>query len=70
MSAQRATIHHLDSRSSEFSNIESAPAEAEAKKVNADGAAVGTSSALWVGPPHFYRKGKLVVLYVRDKEVC
>jgi hypothetical protein len=41
-------------------------AEAEAKKVNAGGTAVGTSSAMWVGPPHFYRKGRLVVLYVGD----
>jgi hypothetical protein len=41
-------------------------AEAEAKKVNAVGASVGTNSAMWVGPPHFYRKGRLIVLYVGE----
>lgn len=39
-------------------------AEAEAKKVNAEGTAVGTSSAMWVGPPHFHRKDRLIVLHV------
>ena len=39
-------------------------AEAEAKKVDAGGTSVGTSAAMWVGPPHFFKKGRLVVLYV------
>ena len=43
-------------------------AEAEAKKVNAEGTAVGTSSAMWIGPPHFYKKGRLIVLYVGDNK--
>jgi hypothetical protein len=43
-------------------------AEAEARQVNAEGTAVGTSTAMWVGPPHFYRQGKLIVLYVGDNE--
>lgn len=41
-------------------------AEAEAKQVNAEGTSVGTSSAMWVGPPHFYRKGRLIVLYLGE----
>lgn len=43
-------------------------AEAEAKKVNAEGTTVGTSAMMWVGPPHFYRKGRLLVLYVGDND--
>lgn len=43
-------------------------AEAEAKKVNAEGTSIGTSAAMWVGPPHFYRGGRLIVLYVGDNK--
>lgn len=43
-------------------------AEAEAKKVNADGTGAGTSMAMWVGPPHFFRKGRLIVLFVGADE--
>jgi hypothetical protein len=43
-------------------------AEAEAKKVNAEGTSVGTSTAMWVGPPHFYKKGRLIILYAGDNE--
>ena len=45
-------------------------AEAEAKRVSPDGASVGTSMMSWMAPPHFYRKGNLIVLYVgRDEAV-
>lgn len=43
-------------------------AESEAKKVDADGTGAGTSTAMWVGPPHFFRKGRLVVLFVGADE--
>lgn len=43
-------------------------ADAEAKKVNAEGTTVGTNAMMWVGPPHFYRKGRLLVLYVGDND--
>ncbi len=39
-------------------------AEREAKAVDSQGSAVGTSMPMWVGPPHFYKSGRLIVLYV------
>ena len=49
-----------------FQYINAAAADAEAALVSPDGSAVGTSKLHWVGPPHFYKQGKLLVLYVGD----
>lgn len=48
----------------EFRSV--AVAEAEARRVNPAGTIIGTSSMSWMAPPHFYRQGKLIVLYVGD----
>ncbi|MCA1620505.1 MAG: hypothetical protein LC795_14590 [Acidobacteria bacterium] len=46
------------------------PTEAAARKeaagVSPDGSGTATSMVSWVGTPHFYRKGRLIVLYVGD----
>ncbi len=39
-------------------------AQSEAKRVSGTGA----SMAMWIAPPHFYRSGKLIVLYVGKNE--
>lgn len=39
-------------------------AEREAKAIDPQGSAVGTSMPMWVAPPHFYKSGRLIVLYV------
>ncbi len=39
-------------------------ARAEARKVSPDGSTVGRTRIGWVAPPHFYRKGRLIVVYV------
>ena len=39
-------------------------AEAEAKLVSPTGGSVGTNMMSWMAPPHFYRKGELIALYV------
>lgn len=39
-------------------------AEREAALVDPTGSPVGTSMVSWVAPPHFYRSGRLIVLYV------
>lgn len=39
-------------------------AEAQAKLVDPNGGSVGTTMINWVDDPHFYRSGKLIVLYV------
>ena len=47
-----------------FQYGDAAAADAQAALVAPDGSSVGTSKLHWVGPPHFYKKGKLLVLYV------
>jgi hypothetical protein len=41
-------------------------AEAEAGQVAPDGRTVGTIRMAWLGTPHFYRTGRLLLLYVGD----
>lgn len=38
-------------------------AESDASKVSRDGSAVGSTMITWVGPPHFYKSGRLIVVY-------
>ncbi len=49
-----------------FEYADAAAADAEAALVSPDGGSVGTSMMTWVATPHFYKKGKLIVLYVGD----
>jgi hypothetical protein len=42
-------------------------ASAEASRISPDGGTVGTAMVDWVAPPHFYKEGKLIVLYVGTK---
>lgn len=46
-----------------FEYATSAAAERDAAKVSPDGSSVGTTMITWVGPPHFYRSGVLIVTY-------
>lgn len=41
-------------------------ADNEAALVSQDGSSVGTTMITWVAAPHFYKKEKLIVLYVGD----
>lgn len=43
-------------------------ADAQAATVSRDGSQVGTSKPFWIGPPHFYKKANLLVLYLGDDE--
>jgi hypothetical protein len=43
--------------------------EAEAAQVAADGGSVGTSMLSWMAPPHFYKFGRMIVLYVGEDPV-
>ena len=49
-----------------FEYADEAAAAAAAATIAPDGGAVGTTSVLWIAPPHFYRAGRLLVLYVGD----
>ena len=39
-------------------------ADAEARRVSADGNTIGTSKPTWMAAPHFFQSGKLIVLYI------
>jgi len=46
-----------------------AAAETDAAKVSPDGSFVGSTIITWIGPPHFYRSGRLIVLYAGSSDV-
>ena len=52
-----------------FEYEDAASVEDAAGDVSADGSSVGTSMVGWVAPPHFYKKARLLVLYVGDDAV-
>ena len=47
-----------------FDYPDEAAAKREAALISPDGGTVGGSAMMWAAPPHFYCKGRLVVLYV------
>ncbi|MFQ5796181.1 MAG: hypothetical protein ACE5JP_14185 [Candidatus Bipolaricaulia bacterium] len=49
-----------------FEYADTAAANAEATLVSPDGGSVGTNIMAWVATPHFYKTGRLIVLYVGD----
>jgi len=49
-----------------FEYGDAAAARRDAAKVSPDGSTIGTTSILWIGPPHFYRDGRLMVIYAGD----
>lgn len=51
-----------------FEYTDAAAAEAEAATVSPDGGSIGISMVTWVAAPHFYKTGKLIVLYVGDNQ--
>lgn len=65
-SAKGRTVSINDESVQAFEYASVGDAEAEARKVAPRGDAVGTSHINWVSPPHFFRVGKLIVLYVGD----
>lgn len=42
--------------------------EAQADMISPDGGTVGMTKLQWIGSPHFYKQGRLLVLYVGDNE--
>ena len=59
-------VHGEDVQVFQFANA--AAAEAEAAPISRDGMSVGTRKIFWVGPPHFYKQGRLLVLYVGNND--
>lgn len=52
-----------------FEYNDEATAEAEAALVSPDGSSIGTSVPFWVASPHFYKAGRIIVLYVGENTV-
>ena len=51
-----------------FEYSTAAAVEGEAAKVSPDGSSIGATAVTWIGPPHFYRNGRLIVLYAGSAE--
>jgi len=51
-----------------FEYADADAADAETALISPDGSSIGTTMVSWVAAPHFYRIGKLIVLYVGDDE--
>jgi hypothetical protein len=47
-----------------FEYPDAASADAEAAAVSPDGSSVGTTMMTWMAAPHFYKSGRVIVLYV------
>jgi hypothetical protein len=59
-------VHGEDVQVFQYANA--AAAGAEATPISRDGMAVGTRKIFWVGAPHFYKQGRLLVLYVGNND--
>lgn len=47
-----------------FQYAKTKTAEREAKHVDPTGPSIGASMPMWIGPPHLYQSGRLIVVYV------
>lgn len=52
-----------------FEYPDAAAADAQAAQVSPTGTGIGTTRIHWIGPPHFYKKGRLLVLYIGDNDI-
>jgi hypothetical protein len=72
LSAKRMIISVNDSNVQVWEYDDAAAADAEAALISPDGFSLRTATkdtmVGWIAPPHFYRAGKLIVLYVGDSE--
>lgn len=64
VSGQIIEVNGVDVQAYEYANVSDAQAQAE--QISPDGSAIGTTMVMWVEAPHYYRSGRLLVLYVGD----
>ena len=55
-------VNGVDIQVFEYENAEAM--EGEAAQVAPDGGSIGTSMVTWMDAPHFYKAGRIIVLYV------
>lgn len=56
------TVNEQDIQVFEYENKEAM--ENEASQVAPDGGSIGTSMVAWMDAPHFYKAGRIIVLYI------
>ena len=49
-----------------FGYPSAAEMDAQAARISPDGGTIGTSKIHWIGTPHFFKQGRLLVLYVGE----
>jgi hypothetical protein len=59
---QIITVNGADIQVFEYESAEAM--ESEAAQVAPDGGSIGTSMVSWMDAPHFYKAGRIIVLYV------
>ena len=62
--AQVLTIYGGDVQVFEYADAQARQAEAE--QIGSDGSSVGTTMITWIGKPHFFQAGRLLIIYVGD----
>ncbi len=63
---QIVKVNGADVQVFEYSSVEDMGLEAS--QVSEDGSSIGTSMVTWMAPPHFYRSGRLLILYVGEED--
>lgn len=58
---QLITVNGQQVQIYEYVNEESA--NSDAARISPDGGTVGNAMVNWIAPPHFYKRGKIIVLY-------
>ena len=61
-------VNGADVQIFEYENEEAM--EAEASQVAPDGGSIGTTMVTWMDTPHFYKAGRIIVLYVGSDETA
>ncbi len=49
-----------------FAYLSEVQMDAQATRISPDGGTVGTAKIHWIGAPHFFKQGSLLVLYVGE----
>jgi hypothetical protein len=62
VSGQVITVNGEQVQIYEYADEETA--NADAARISVDGGTIGNTIVDWSAPPHFYKKGQLIVLYV------
>ena len=63
----KGQIIHIDEQDVQIFEYRTArAAELDANKINRTGTSTTTSMPMWIAPPHFFKTGRLIVLYVGE----